>query len=634
MESAPVIEDLQPLLASPELRVVVDSVRDYAIFLLDINGTVLSWNPGAQRIKGYAPQEIIGQSFTRFYTPEDRARGRPFELLAEAVREGRSEEEGWRVRNDGTRFWADVVISAIRGSGGQVRGFVKVTRDLTDRLRAEEQLRQGEERLRLMIGSVREYAIFMLDPQGRVATWNAGAAALKGYEASEIIGQHISRFYRPEDLPAQKAERELGIAAETGRFEEEAWRVRKDGSRFWANVVLSAVRNASGELIGFTKVTRDMTDRMRADEQIRERARQQSLLADLGLHALRTPELPKVIEEAVRTVRQTLELDEVRVLRAGEEKPPGATSVSIHASTVGAPPYGELAVWGAPGSRELGFLQAVANVIAAAVGRAQVEDQLRSAERKAVEEREKTGRANEALRERDEFISVAAHELRTPVTALTLKLQSLERAVNIREAKPGRLEGAIRQTDRLARLIDRLLDVSHIAQQGLRMSREKFDLAALVRQVVDDFRDPAAQAGTALELEIDEPVEGVWDRLRIEQVLVNILSNALKYGAGKPVSLRVESDPDGVRVTVADRGIGIAAGDAGRLFGKFQRAASIRHYGGMGLGLYITRHIVEAHGGTITVESEQGQGSTFVVELPRFPPAEAAAGEPAEGARA
>jgi signal transduction histidine kinase len=203
---------------------------------------------------------------------------------------------------------------------------------------------------------------------------------------------------------------------------------------------------------------------------------------------------------------------------------------------------------------------------------------------------------------------------------------------NLREARPGRLEGAIRQTERLARLIDRLLDVSHIAQQGLKMSREKFDLAALARQVADDFREPAAQAGTTLELEIGEPVEGVWDRLRIEQVLVNVLSNALKYGAGKPISLRVEGNPDRARVTVADRGIGIAAGDAGRLFGKFQRAASIRHYGGMGLGLYITRHIVEAHGGTITLESEPGRGSTFVVELPRFPRTEA--DEPAEGARA
>src|SRR3954471_3623148 len=204
MENGRVMEPLQPLLASAEVNAVVGSVRDYAIFLLDREGTILSWNTGAQRIKGYTAEEIIGQKISRFYTPEDLARGRPWALLAEAVREGRVEDEGWRVRKDGTRFWADVVISAIPGPGGGVRGFVKVTRDLTERRKNDEQLRQSEERLRLMIGSVQEYAIFMLDPEGRVATWNTGATALKGYAASEIIGEHVSRFYIPEEATSGK----------------------------------------------------------------------------------------------------------------------------------------------------------------------------------------------------------------------------------------------------------------------------------------------------------------------------------------------------------------------------------------------------------------------------------------------
>src|SRR5437588_2130863 len=224
------------------LRAVTDSLQDYAIFLLDPAGNVLSWSRGGEVIKGYSAEEIVGQSFRRFYTPEDLAAGKPARLLEIAAREGRVEEEGWRVRKDGTRFWADVVISAARGGSGELRGFVKVTRDLSERRAKEEKLRQSEERLRVLIESVQDYAIFMLDPQGRVASWNTGASRLKGYAADEIIGQHFSRFYREDDVRAGKPERELEEAGRTGRFEEEGWRVRKDGSVFWANVVLRAAR--------------------------------------------------------------------------------------------------------------------------------------------------------------------------------------------------------------------------------------------------------------------------------------------------------------------------------------------------------------------------------------------------------
>ena len=623
METVPVPGELKGLFASPEVRAVVDSVRDYAIFLLDPQGVILSWNTGAQRAKGYAAHEIIGKSFTTFYTPEDLARGRPYALLGEAAREGRAEDEGWRVRKDGTRFWADVVISAITGPDGALRGFVKVTRDLSDRRRSEDQLRQSEERMRLMIGSVRDYAIFMLDPQGRVASWNPGAENLKGYTAAEIIGQHVSRFYTPGDAKAGKAERELAIAAAEGRFEEEGWRLRKDGSRFWANVVISAMRTEDGHLIGFTKVTRDMTERKRAAEELLEHARQQTAVSDFGLLALGTPELPRVLEGAVRVVRSTLGLEDVRILAEGEAKPVGADAAPIHVLTGEGDlaPYGELVVLSPRplGSNDSNFLQAIANVLAAAVARAGMEQQLRAAERRAVEEREKTAQANEALRERDEFISVAAHELRTPLTALHLKLQSLERKLAAGKGGSERLDGALRQTERLAGLIDRLLDVSRIANESLEMAPEEFDLAILVREVADDFREPAAQANAPLQLQLPGKVNGCWDRLRLEQVVVNVFSNAVKYGAGKPISVSLEAGPDRVRLSIADQGIGISEEDAARVFGRFQRAASIRHYGGMGLGLYISRHIVEAHGGTITVQSTPGVGSTFLIDLPRFP---------------
>ncbi len=248
---------------------IVAGVRDYAVFLLDREGNVLTWNAGAERIKGYRPEEIVGQHFSRLYPKDAVAAGWPARGLEAAAATGRFEDEGWRVRKDGSRFWANVVITALRDEGGEVRGFLKITRDLTDRRQAEEKLRQGEERFRLLVEGVKDYAIFMLDPEGRVATWNAGAERLKGYTAEEIIGQHFSKFYPPEALERGWPAEELRRAAADGRIEDEGWRVRKDGSRFWANVVITALRDETGVLRGFGKVTRDLTERRRAEENAR-----------------------------------------------------------------------------------------------------------------------------------------------------------------------------------------------------------------------------------------------------------------------------------------------------------------------------------------------------------------------------
>jgi PAS domain S-box-containing protein len=261
---------VRPELGMPaeELAALIDAIEDYAIFLLGPDGEIRSWNSGAARIMGYSAEEVIGSNFSRFYGADDLAAAKPQNELDTAAREGRVYDEGWRVRKDGTRFWVTTVISALRDDAGRVTGFAKITRDLTERRAADERLRQSEEMLRLLVASVRDYAIFLLDPEGHVLTWNTGAERIKGYTPEEIIGKHFSTFYPDEDRG--KPARELELARRDGSVEDEGWRVRKDGSRFWANVIITAVYDEQRRLRGFAKVTRDMTERKRAEEALYE----------------------------------------------------------------------------------------------------------------------------------------------------------------------------------------------------------------------------------------------------------------------------------------------------------------------------------------------------------------------------
>ncbi|WP_434714649.1 PAS domain S-box protein (plasmid) [Rhizobium sp. YTUHZ045] len=266
-------------------RLLVDAITDYAIYMLSPEGIVTSWNTGAQRFKGYKPSEILGEHFSRFYVDEDRAAGIPERALITAVEEGRYEGEGWRRRKDGSRFWAHVVIDPIRHPSGELVGFAKITRDLTERRAAEHAIRQSEEQFRRLIQGVSDYAIYMLDPDGNVSSWNFGAERIKGYRPDEIIGRHFSTFYTPEDRAAGLPEKALRVARAEGRFEREGWRVRKDGSRFWASVVVDAIRDEDGEVLGFAKITRDITEKMetqRALEQAREELFQSQKMEAIG----------------------------------------------------------------------------------------------------------------------------------------------------------------------------------------------------------------------------------------------------------------------------------------------------------------------------------------------------------------
>ena len=278
------------LSADGRYRLLVEGISDYAIYLLSTAGIVTSWNRGAERFKGYTADEIIGRHFSEFYTPEDRKNGLPARALEIAAREGKFESEGWRVRKDGRRFWAYVVIDPIRTSSGELVGYAKITRDLTERRAAEESLRASHEQFRLLVQGVTDYAIYMLSPRGEIASWNAGAERIKGYAGHEVVGTHFSRFYTADDQAAGEPARALALATKEGRFEKEGMRVRKDGTVFWANVVIDAIRAPDGTLLGFAKITRDVT----AQRESR-----------------------KALEEARETLFQTQKMDAIGQLTGG-----------------------------------------------------------------------------------------------------------------------------------------------------------------------------------------------------------------------------------------------------------------------------------------------------------------------------
>ncbi|MBA3313331.1 MAG: PAS domain S-box protein [Planctomycetaceae bacterium] len=289
-------------------------VEDYAVFLLDPQGHVRTWNTGGERIKGYRADEIIGKHFSAFYPPEES--GQADVGLRTAAETGHFDAEGWRVRKDGQRFWGSVSLTAVRDETGEVSGFIEITRDLTERKLAEERLRTNDLKFQLLMAGVQEYAIFLMDPEGRVTDWNAAAERVLGYKADEIVGQSFAVFFTPEEgEPGGVAERELRLAASVGRASDDRWHVRKDGTHFWANGLTSALRDEDGSLKGFAKVLSDRTERKRFEEELRAKAdaleeadrRKNEFLAMLA-HELRNPLSP--IASAVALLEHSESLGE------------------------------------------------------------------------------------------------------------------------------------------------------------------------------------------------------------------------------------------------------------------------------------------------------------------------------------
>jgi len=505
------------------LRLLVDAVQDYAIMVLGPMGEIRSWNRGGTRVFGYDDEEVIGKNFSAFYPPEDIKRGKPQRELEDARRDGRVEDEGWRIRKDGTRFWDNTIITSLDDDKGRHIGFSKVTRDLTQRREAEESLRQSEEMFRLLVSNVREYAIFLLDPDGRIATWNAGAQRIKGYTADEVIGRHFSIFYPPEDLATNKPARELQIAKEKGTYEEEGWRLRKDGSRFWANVLITAVFDNKGELRGFAKVTRDITERKQAEE----------------------------------TASALLQQREAR-LQAEED-------------------------------------------------RRRADAAFRSAQ--------------EANRAKDEFLMTLSHELRTPMTAILGWARLLPSIAHDDSMFREAVASIGRSAEVQATLIDDVLDVSRIVSGKLRLTLDNVSVTRALESALQTVKTSADAKSITLHTDFDPDLGTiVADATRLQQVIWNLLANAVKFTPKQgTVTISAHHTSSRLEIRVTDTGEGISPAFLPHVFEPFRQAEnpSTRVHGGLGLGLSIVRYIVEAHGGTISAESPgRGKGATFTVTLP------------------
>lgn len=377
----------------------------------------------------------------------------------------------------------------------------------------------------LMVEAVVEYSLFALDTNGRILTWNSGGHKLKGYNAKEAVGAHFSIFFTHHDLVKNHPEYELEQARVFGKYQEEGWRIRKDGTLFWAGVIITALKDAEGDLKGFSKVIRDLTESRTAE--MKHRAAYDSL--EMRVEA-RTKELAHAKDEAWRAVKA-----------------------------------------------------------------------------------------------RDEFLSIASHELKTPLTSLKLQIQNRIRHINkgnTEDCNPKSLQKMAKndekQINRLVHLVNDMLDISRLSCGKFEFVVEETDLVSLTQEVLTRFRPQVDTSGASINLITDGAVVGLWDRFRLEQVICNLIANAIKYGHSNPITITVKGDDQKAVLLVKDEGIGIKKDDQVRIFQQYERAIAANSISGLGLGLYIVKKIVEFHDGLISVESELGIGSTFKVELPLF----------------
>jgi PAS domain S-box-containing protein len=636
---------IKPIVKSDYIYgLMIEEIEDYAILLLDPKGTIMNWNKGAEKIKGYEAEEIIGKNFSVFYTDKDCEKKLPNKLIEKAIKEGKAANEGWRVKKDGSSFWGSILITSIHDEHKKIIGFSKVTRDLTERKSSEVMLKKAlahaqelvktNESYRKMIEEIEDYDIILMDVKGTIMNWNKGVEKVKGYKAEEIIGKNTSIFYTEEDIREKLPERLLEEAKKRGRVINEGWRIKKNGSRFWGSILITAIHGDDNNVIGFSNIAHDLTEKKKSEELQKSLTKTQVGLAKIfnaspsGM-AIVDIESGKFIEvnksfqstlgytrkEAIGTTADELGMvsAETQQISFGKLKEQGyLKNEDVPCITKGGTKIDTIF---SVEPFELEGKKCFLCVLHDVTAMKEVEEQITQLNSELKLSLAEQGLANSEL---EAFSYSVSHDLRAPLRAIRsyTKILQEDYSERLEEDAQKMMNSVSTNAERMSQLIDDLLAFSRMGKKELNLRRVKMtEVAKASLETIKTSLNRPIKA----KITIHELLPVIADTSLMGVILTNLISNAIKYSA-KAANPQIDIssyNKNGENIyVVKDNGVGFDMAYYDKLFGVFQRLHGMTEFEGTGIGLALVKRIVTRHGGRVWAEAEENKGATFYVALP------------------